>query len=116
MWSSRSFTDGTCVVVAGAGGAPFYTLAGLQTLCPNATVLGFGVNVGSNNPSYVVNTDGVTFNDTTYDFELVNTPTSSDDCKNGGYKNLTDTNGNAFKNQGQCVSYVQANEHSGKQL
>jgi len=32
-------------------------------------------------------------------------PTSKDACKKNGYKNLTDANGNPFKNQGQCVSY-----------
>lgn len=26
-------------------------------------------------------------------------------CKNGGYKNMTDGNGNSFKNQGACVSH-----------
>jgi Glycine rich protein len=34
------------------------------------------------------------------------TPQSKDDCKNGGWKNLVDGNGNPFKNQGDCVSYV----------
>jgi hypothetical protein len=72
FWSSRSYNDGaTCSVTSGGGGAPFYTLAQLQTMCPNAQVLGFGVNVGSNNPSYDVYTDGVVFNGTTYNFEVV---------------------------------------------
>jgi hypothetical protein len=31
-WSSRTYSDGgTCSVVAGAGGAPFYSLAALKT-------------------------------------------------------------------------------------
>lgn len=107
MWSSRSFTDGgTCTVVAGGGGAPFYNLAGLQTACPNAVVIGFGVNIGSNNPSYDVETDGVNFNGTTYDFELFQAAKNKDECKNGGYMNVTDANGQPFKNQGQCVSYT----------
>lgn len=109
MWSSRSFSEGTCIVVAGAGGAPFYTLSALKTACPNATVLGFGVNIGSNNPSYNVLSDGVNFNGTTYDFELFQTPKSKEECKNGGFLNLTDQNGQSFKNQGQCVSYVNHN-------
>ncbi len=122
MWSSRSFTEGSCSVTAGGGGAPFYTLAGLQSACPNAVILGFGVNIGSNNPSYDVQVDGVVFNDTTYNFEVteptptmtpvptvvptpsIRPPLSKDACKNDGYKNFTDANGNAFKNQGQCVS------------
>lgn len=105
FWSSRTITDGTCAVVNGAGGPPFYTLAGLETLCPDAQVLGFGVNVGSFNPDYDVEVDGVNFDGTVYDFELTNEPTSKDDCKKDGYMNLTDADGNSFRNQGQCVSY-----------
>lgn len=37
-------------------------------------------------------------------------PTSKDDCKNGGYKRFGPPAG-PFRNQGQCVSYVQS--HSG---
>lgn len=32
-------------------------------------------------------------------------PTSKDQCKKNGYKDLEDANGMPFKNQGQCVSY-----------
>src|SRR5579884_477933 len=90
FWSSKSVTDGgSCTTVAGAGGAPFYTLAELQAACPNAVVIGFGVNVGSNNPGYNVETDGVDFNGTVYDFQTTNEPTSKDQCKDGGWQNLT---------------------------
>jgi hypothetical protein len=71
MWSSRNVADGpTCVLVAGAGGPPFYTLEMLKTMCPNAVVVGVGVNVGTNNPGYTVATDAVEFNSTTWDFEV----------------------------------------------
>jgi hypothetical protein len=103
FWSSRAVTTGTCILVAGSGGAPFYTLAALQTLCPNAVVLGIGVNVGTFNPGYTVATDGVQFNETTYDFEVGLTPATKDDCKDGGWATFNDP---AFKNQGDCVSYV----------
>lgn len=33
-------------------------------------------------------------------------PATKDDCKNGGWQTHTDANGTAFKNQGDCVSYV----------
>lgn len=69
FWSSRTYTDGTCAVVAGAGGPPFYSLTQLQTMCPNAVAVGFGVNIGTFNPGYNVYTDLVEFNDTVYDFE-----------------------------------------------
>ncbi|MDP2933653.1 MAG: hypothetical protein Q8N81_06010 [bacterium] len=38
------------------------------------------------------------------------TPLTKDACKNGGWASFTHT----FKNQGQCVSYVQANPKAGK--
>ncbi len=111
FWSTRTFTDGgTCSVVAGGGGAPFYTLAGLQAACPDAVVVGFGVNIGSNNPGYDVYTDGVVFNETTYDFELDPVPPvvplTKEECKNGGWMTFTNP---SYKNQGQCVSSVVSN-------
>jgi hypothetical protein len=33
-------------------------------------------------------------------------PTSTDQCKHGGWQGLTDSNGTPFKNQGDCVSFV----------
>lgn len=113
MWSSRSFTDGdTCTVSAGAGGAPFYTLSGLQASCPDAVAIGFGVNVGSYNPSYDVETDLVSFNGDAYDFEPDITPGSDKNaCKNGGWMSF---NSPSFKNQGACVSYITSNEKAGK--
>jgi hypothetical protein len=106
MWSSRTFSEGTCAVVAGAGGPPFYTLAQLQTACPDAVVLGFGVNVGTFNPGYTVLVDGVTFNGTVYDFELVNTPADTDACKSNGWSTLTNADGESFKNQGDCIQFA----------
>lgn len=113
LWSSKSFTDGTCTVVAGGGGAPFYTLEGLQAACPDAVVQGFGVNIGSNNPSYNVEADLVDFNGTTYNFEPFQVATDKDQCKNDGWKTLSDSQGNSFKNQGQCVSSVVSNRDHG---
>jgi hypothetical protein len=70
FWSSRGYSDGgTCTVVAGGGGAPFYNLATLKAMCPKAVVIGYGVNIGSNNPSYDVETDLFNFNGKVYDFE-----------------------------------------------
>ena len=69
----------------------------------NAVVIGFGVNIGSFNPSYNVETDLVRFNSTTYDFELFSTPTSKDECKNGGWSTFNPPTG-PYKNQGQCVA------------
>jgi hypothetical protein len=106
FWSSRSYSSGTCTVVAGGGGAPFYTLGGLTASCPNAIAVGFGVNIGSNNPSYDVFADLVNFDGTTYNFELFEVAQTSGQCKNGGWMTLFRANGSSFKNQGDCVSYT----------
>ena len=112
MWSSRTVSGGGCSVTAGGGGAPFYTVSGLQTSCPDAVVVGFGVNIGSNNPSYDVEADLVNFNGTTYNFEPYVAVSDKDDCKSNGWKTAVDANGNGFKNQGACVSYVASNGKS----
>jgi len=107
FWSSRTVTAGTCAVVSGAGGPPFYTLAGLQATCPDAVVLAIGVNVGTYNPGYTVATDGVQFNETVYNFEVGRSPATKDDCKDGGWMTFNDP---SFRNQGECVSYVNARD------
>lgn len=107
FWSSRNYDDGgTCTVSAGAGGPPFYTLAGIQAACPNAVAVKFGVNVGSFNPSYDVYADMVNFNGTTYDFEPFVVPTNASQCKNGGWQSLRRPDGSTFKNQGDCIQFV----------
>lgn len=114
FWSSKSVTCSNGSVVAGGGGAPFYTLAQIQTMCPNAVVIGFGVNIGSNNPSYNVETDLVRFNATAYDFEPYIVATSKSQCKKDGWKTVRDNMGNSFKNQGDCVRFVKADDHQDK--
>jgi hypothetical protein len=42
------------------------------------------------------------------------TPTNKNDCKNGGFANFTDNNGNTFKNQGQCVAFVNGERRTAK--
>jgi len=106
FWSSRTVSDGACSVVAGAGGPPLYTLAQIKTMCPNAVVVSYGVNVGTFNPNYNVEVDGFNFNGTVYNFELTNAPSDKEACKDGSWQNLTRSDGTAFRNQGDCVSYT----------
>lgn len=40
-------------------------------------------------------------------------PHSKNDCKNGGWANLTDASGRPFRNQGDCVSYVATGGRNG---
>ena len=107
FWSSRSYNVAGCTVVAGAGGPPLYNLNAIETMCPNAVVGAFGVNIGTFNPSYNVYTDLVTFNDTTYDFEVFSAPSDKEQCKNGGWATFNPNRpAGPFKNQGDCIQYV----------
>jgi hypothetical protein len=53
-------------------------------------------------PGQTVRFDNTQINDTTVTYEP---PPTKDDCKNGGWQNLTDDEGNHFRNQGGCVSF-----------
>lgn len=64
-----SSTDSTKSVQSSQGSS-LYTLAELQANFPNAVVIAYGLNVGSNNPSYDVEADNFVFNGTAYDFDL----------------------------------------------
>lgn len=91
------------------------TLADYLAVYPNATIVnsssGGGVHlvVGFASPGdqFDGNVDAFTIDSTTYDFEPnLPSPTSKDQCKNGGWQNYADANGTPFKNQGDCVSYL----------
>ena len=87
------------------------TLSQVASADPDATVdrvyltLGMGdsynVSSGIGTVGWI---DKVTIGGVTYDFVVV--PASKDQCKNNSWKNLSDANGNLFKNQGDCVSFV----------
>ncbi len=44
--------------------------------------------------------------DNTIRFDLLTQPTDKGQCKKGGWQDVVDGNGQPFKNQGQCVKYV----------
>jgi hypothetical protein len=50
--------------------------------------------------------DEMQFNETIWDFEVTNEPGNADECKGGGWKGLTDDDGNSFRNQGQCIKFT----------
>ena len=101
FWSSKavSCANGD---IAPSQGQFMYSLAEIKAMCPSAVVIQFGVNIGSSNPSYTVETDVVNFNGTTYNFE----PYSGNDCKKDGWKSLHRADGSNFRNQGECVQYA----------
>jgi len=51
-------------------------------------------------------TIGINNDNTTYDFEFLQTPANKDDCKKGGWESRFRADGSAFKNQGDCIQYV----------
>ena len=106
FWSSASVTCSNGAVTSGAGGPPFYTLRDIAAMCPDAVVIGFGVNVGTYNPNYDVETDLVDFDGTSYDFEQDVTASSADQCKDNGWNTVARADGTAFAKQGDCVQYV----------
>ena len=82
------------------------TFVSLDTIIaanPAAVILSFGANQGGGNPGLFGAVDGLTLNGTTYDFG----PRVFDkaDCKGGGWQTMKDSSGQAFVNQGDCVSF-----------
>jgi hypothetical protein len=69
FWSTRTVTCSGGTIAGTPGGPASYTLAQINATCPGAVVVGYGVNIGSNNPGYNVYTDLFNFDGTTYDFE-----------------------------------------------
>lgn len=79
FWSTRTVTCSNGTIAGTPGGPATHTLAAIKTACPNAVVIGFGVNIGTNNPGYNVETDLFNFNGTVYDFEPQNCGKSKSD-------------------------------------
>jgi hypothetical protein len=106
FWSTRTVACPNGTILGTPGGPATYTLADVQAACPNAVVIGYGVNIGTNNPGYDVETDLFNFNGTVYDFEPYDVAESKDECKKGGWENVTRADGSSFENQGDCNQYV----------
>jgi hypothetical protein len=106
FWSTRTVTCSNGTILGTSGGPATYTLAQINGICPNAVVIGYGVNIGTNNPLYDVETDLFNFNGTTYDFEPYLVATNANQCKNGGFTVAKRADGSSFKNQGDCIQYV----------
>lgn len=73
----------------------------VQDALPLATVLGIGINQGGGNQGLASEVDLLQVNSTVYDFGLA--PGAKDECKKGGWAQFEAP---AFRNQGDCVSYV----------
>src|SRR6476646_3433729 len=101
-------TNGTfflgCNNVTPVGNTYTFTAAtiaagGNQVPVPTGTIQAVDVLIDVEGTADLSN---ITFNGELQVPETTSTPTTKDDCKNGGWKNFSP----AFKNQGDCVSFV----------
>lgn len=91
---------------------------------PDGTMITFTGNTvnGSNFDAYRINVDGTEVTQLTFgpgfngrcDWSRLS-PTNKDECKKGGYRQFSSSRFERFRNQGQCVSFVQANERADKE-
>jgi hypothetical protein len=103
-WSSRDI-PGVCAFDC------FVAWEDILEANPDATIVGgFGVNQGGGNPGLTGAVDALQIgygSDTvTYNFEPFKVPVTADDCKNDGWQTLKRADGTSFKNQGDCIQYV----------
>jgi hypothetical protein len=108
FWSSRTVQCQNGTITGGSGGSGgLYTLEQLKTACPNAAVFNHYVNVGTGAAgAWDVYTDLVNFNGTIYDFEPFLAPRNADQCKNNGWRTLRRSETRGFRNQGDCIQWV----------
>jgi hypothetical protein len=114
-WDSFAFIDANNCGQAGLAAGT------VNQSCP----VSFGSTLYANwtafanaNPTYQIATDAVLFVIADQPFigvisnvqlgqgEDANVATRKDECKNGGWANLTRSDDSAFKNQGDCIQYV----------
>lgn len=103
-WSTRDI-PGVCAFTC------YATWNQIVAANPDATILGgFGVNQGSGNLNLIANVDALSIGTAngcvTYNFDPFRVPTTKEQCKNGGYNNVKRADGSTFKNQGDCIQYV----------
>lgn len=106
-WSTRPLNGMPC---SGAVVACMQDLSTIIANNPNAVIISVGINQGSGNGGLNAATDALTLtydgSCTTYDFEPFRVAATKDDCKDQNYKNFRRADGSTFKNQGQCIQYV----------
>jgi hypothetical protein len=92
-----------------AVGDDWYLLVGTVSGIVNGTAGHTGiVNDNTSNPGVVlvrnVTIGGVSI--LPADVEEPSEPSAKDDCKNGGWQDMTRADGSSFKNQGLCIKYA----------
>lgn len=112
------YSGATWPVTGGSGATP-KTWAQIQSDYPGVSIRAtdafLGVRVGEPYANgYTENIDRIVFgtvgDSTVFDFEPALSPADKADCKDGGWMSF---NAPAFRNQGDCVSYVASQGRSG---
>jgi hypothetical protein len=103
-WSTRNI-PGACASDC------FVTWDTIVAANPNAIIVGgFGINQGSGNPALTAASDALTLGYSgeciTYNFEPYRVAQTKEDCKLGSWQSVKRADGSSFKNQGQCIQYV----------
>ena len=103
-WSTKNI-PGVCAFDC------FVSWSDIVTANPDAVILGgFGINQGSGNPALTASADDLSIaygeDSYNYNFEPFEVPANRDQCKNGGWQTLRRADGSSFKNQGDCIQYV----------
>jgi hypothetical protein len=105
VWWSTKDIPGVCSFNC------FVSWSDILAANPDAVILGgFGVNQGGGNPGLYAAVDTLSLgygdNCVTYDFEPFRVAATKDDCKAGSWSSFKRADGTSFKNQGQCIQYV----------
>ena len=87
------------------GGSFYEPYSQVQADYGSLAVTGISLVVDGYAADQTAQFDNTQVNNATYTYEP-NTPTSKDDCKNGGWQNLQRSDFSSFKNQGDCIQYV----------
>jgi hypothetical protein len=119
VWTTVAFDPTLIYTVAtraGAEASPFPCPASpsaMDGLSAGSQIRAININLGDTSASdagYSGYFDNVVVDrasgKTTYDFEPYLVATNKDECKNGGWQTYRRANGTTFRNQGDCVSYV----------
>jgi hypothetical protein len=116
-WQTWNIKDGMFWSTADGTTEPSHSWTDMVAAHPGASLVEVAVYMGSYNPSYTVNVDTVNVNGTVYNFQTTASTvpvvaTNKDQCKKDGWKQVVTSTGKSFKNQGQCVAYVESSAQS----
>lgn len=98
-------TPASLVDASQLGGTFYEPYGAVQAAYGSYPVTGISLVVDGFGADQTAQFDNTQVNNTTYTYEP-QTPTSKDDCKNGGWQNLQRSDFSTFKNQGDCIQYV----------